>query len=99
MNVHFFRGIQKSFPRTRTTTTTRTTTRTNKPFLRPRQRSLAVKKMQSKQSKSFYMKQKMIHDIQSKKIKNVICRALQTLNNQSSRPENTIYQIITDVGT
>ena len=36
--VHFFRGIQKSFPRT----TTRTTT-TNKPFLRPRQRSLAIK--------------------------------------------------------
>ena len=39
VNVHFFRGVQKSFPRTRTTTT-RTT---NKPFLRPRQRSLAVK--------------------------------------------------------
>ena len=38
MNVHFFRGIQKSFPTTRTTTTT------NKPFLRPRQRSLVVKK-------------------------------------------------------
>ena len=36
VNVHFFCGIQKSFPRTRTTT--------NKPFLRPRQRSLAVKK-------------------------------------------------------
>ena len=33
VNVHFFRGIGKSFPRT-----------TNKPFLRPRQRSLAVKK-------------------------------------------------------
>ena len=33
----FFRGIQKRFPRT--------TTKTNKPFLRPRQRSLAVKKM------------------------------------------------------
>ena len=39
MNVHFFRGIQKSFPRARTTKTTKT----NKPFLRPRQRSLAVK--------------------------------------------------------
>ena len=39
VNVHFFCGIQKSFP-TRTTTTTTTT---NKPFLRPRQRSLAVK--------------------------------------------------------
>ena len=37
MNVHFFRGIQKSFPRTRTPTTT------NKPLLRSRQRSLAVK--------------------------------------------------------
>ena len=35
--VHLFRGIQKSFP-----TATRTTT-TNKPFLKPRQRSLAVK--------------------------------------------------------
>ena len=35
MNVHFFCGIQKSFP---------ATTTTNKPFLRPRQRSLAVKK-------------------------------------------------------
>ena len=35
MNVHFFRWIKKSFPRT--------TTRTNKPFLIPRQRSLAVK--------------------------------------------------------
>ena len=44
MNVHFFRGIKKSFPTTRTrTSTTRTTTTTNKPFLRPRQRSLAVK--------------------------------------------------------
>ena len=32
--VQFFRGIQKSFPRTTTT---------NKPFLRPRERSLAVK--------------------------------------------------------
>ena len=41
MNVHFFRGIQKSFPRKRTTTTTTT----NKPFLRPRQRSLAVKNL------------------------------------------------------
>ena len=38
VNVHFFRGIRKSFPRTRTRTTT-----TNKPFIRPRQRSLAVK--------------------------------------------------------
>ena len=38
VNVHFFRGIQKSFPRTRKTTTT-----TNKPSLRPRQRSIAVK--------------------------------------------------------
>ena len=36
VNVHFFRGIQKSFPRTRTTIT-------NKPFRRPRQGSLAVK--------------------------------------------------------
>ena len=33
-NVHFFRGIQKKF----------STTTTNKPFLRPHQRSLAVKK-------------------------------------------------------
>ena len=39
VNVHFFRGIQKSFP----IRTTRTTT-TNRPFLRPRQRSLVVKK-------------------------------------------------------
>ena len=45
VKVHFFRGIGKSFPRTRTTTTPRTTTTTNKPFLRPRQRSLAVKKV------------------------------------------------------
>ena len=37
MKVHLFRGIEKSFPRTTTTTTT------NKPFLRPRQRSLAIK--------------------------------------------------------
>ena len=37
VNVHFFRGIQKSFPTTRTTTTT------NRTFLRPRQRNLAVK--------------------------------------------------------
>ena len=36
VNVHFFRGIQKSF------LTRRTRTTTNKPFLRPRQRSLAV---------------------------------------------------------
>ena len=46
MNVHFFRGIQKSFPRTRKTTTT-----TNKPSLRPRQRSLAVKNSFSESSK------------------------------------------------
>ena len=38
----FFRGIQKIFPRTTATTTT---TATNKPFLRPRQRSLAVKNL------------------------------------------------------
>ena len=45
-NVHFFRGIQKSFPRTRTRTRiTTTTTTTNKPFPRPRQRSLVVKKV------------------------------------------------------
>ena len=44
VNVHFFCGIQKSFP-------TRTTT--NKPFLRPRQRSLAVKKEVLKQSLLF----------------------------------------------
>ena len=36
VNVHFFGGIQKSFPRTTTT---------NKSFIRPRQRSLAVKKV------------------------------------------------------
>ena len=40
VNVHFFRGIQKSFPRTRTTTAT------NKPFLWPRHRSLALKNAQ-----------------------------------------------------
>ena len=34
-NVRFFRGIQQNFPRTTTTT--------KKAFLRPRQRSLAVK--------------------------------------------------------
>ena len=39
VSVRFFRGIQKSFPRKRTTTTTTT----NKPFLRPRQWSLPVK--------------------------------------------------------
>ena len=38
VNVHFFRGIQKTFPTTKTRTTT------NKPYLRPRQRSLVVKK-------------------------------------------------------
>ena len=35
MSNHPFRGVQKSFPRTRTTT--------NKPLLRPRQQSLVVK--------------------------------------------------------
>ena len=43
VNVHFFRGIQIFFPRTTTTKITTITT-TNKPFLRPRQRSLVVKK-------------------------------------------------------
>ena len=38
---HFFRGIQKSFPTTRTT---------NKPFLRLRQRSLAVKNVMKERS-------------------------------------------------
>ena len=40
-NFHFFRGIQKSFPTTRTT---------NKPFLRLRQRSLAVKNVMKERS-------------------------------------------------
>ena len=44
VNVHFFRGIQIFFPRTTTTKIT-TITKTNKPFLRPRQRSLVVKKI------------------------------------------------------
>ena len=42
VNIHFFRGIQKSFPRKWGTTTT-----TNKLFQRPRQQRLAVKKINS----------------------------------------------------
>ena len=38
MNVHFFRGIQKSFPRTIRTTTA------NKPFLRPRHVTFTLSK-------------------------------------------------------
>ena len=43
--VHFFRGIQKSFPTTTRASTRITTTTTNEPFLRPRHWSLAVKNL------------------------------------------------------
>ena len=45
VNVHFFRGIQKSFPRTRTTITT------NKPFLRPRPKSHTTLKQDWRKSR------------------------------------------------
>ena len=56
VNVHFFRGIKKSFSRTRATTIT-----TNKPFLRSRQRSLVVKNHQLKQQTVMSFGQKTFH--------------------------------------